>query len=174
MLFFTVLTINSSLQLRDKSNNPFSWVIYNNSVTVESISSFLCGFVIYKGKRKNLAPIRLKKVRGNSVSTQNPKWPPSALLEINFWMLCPTMLCNICFLGYFGPRKSYLMSFWWFGLLLTFKSKMAADINSGKYIFLMSSYSLHNSFECMFCLYEVELWLVKNKFSPHTSPKKAA
>ena len=46
----------------------YSWVINHNSVTVESISSFLSGFVFYKGKIFFLASTPLAKGRVKCVS----------------------------------------------------------------------------------------------------------
>ena len=89
----------------------FSWFIFITSVSVESISSFLNGFVFLEGAWQILAPMPFLKVWANYFTGEIPKWPPSVILESNFVMGWSTILCSIWFSWFLGSENSFLMSF---------------------------------------------------------------
>ena len=150
-----------------------SRVVLGTSVTFESIGSFLSGFIIYEGFKKYLAPMPLAKVWANSVRVPNPRWPPSTILKIIFAMVWLTILHSIRFWGFLGSRNSFLISFWWFDLLLTFKSNMAADFQVENGNFWKSSYHLHIRLKWKLCSCRVELLTVKLQISAKSSSQKS-
>ena len=65
-------------------NSRNSWVIYCNSVTVESEGSFLSGFDFYEGLIRNLAPMSHAKMWTLCESLKF-KWPPPAISKILYF-----------------------------------------------------------------------------------------
>ena len=61
---------------------PYSWVQSGGPVTTESIVRFDTWFELFEAFRKYLAPMTLAKVAAEFVRSQNPKWPPAAILEM--------------------------------------------------------------------------------------------
>ena len=51
-------------------------------VTTESIVRFDTWFELFEVFRKQLAPMTLVKMLAEFVRSQNPKWPPVAILEM--------------------------------------------------------------------------------------------
>ena len=62
--------------------NPTSWVQSGGPVTTEGIVRFDTWFKLFEVFRKNLAPMALAKMAAEFVRSQNPKWPPVAILEM--------------------------------------------------------------------------------------------
>ena len=59
-----------------------SWVQSDGPVTTESIVRFDTWFELFEVFRKNLAPMTLPKLAAEFARSQNPKWPPVAILEM--------------------------------------------------------------------------------------------
>ena len=59
-----------------------SWVQSGGPVTTESIVKFETWFELFEVFRKNLAPMTLAKMAAEFVRSQNPQWPPVAILEM--------------------------------------------------------------------------------------------
>ena len=60
----------------------YSWVQFGGPVTTESIVRFDTWLDLFEVFRKNLAPMTLAKMTAEFVRSQNPKWPPVAILEM--------------------------------------------------------------------------------------------
>ena len=60
----------------------YSWVQSGGPVTTESIVRFDTWFEIFEVVIKNLAPMTHAKMAAEFVRSQNPKWPPVAILEM--------------------------------------------------------------------------------------------
>ena len=66
----------------DTDTDTDSWVQSGGPVTTESIVRFDTWFELFEVFRKNLAPMTLAKMAAEFVRSQNPKWPPAAILEM--------------------------------------------------------------------------------------------
>ena len=64
------------------ANDRSSWVQSWGPVTTESIVRFDTWFELFEVLTKKLAPMTLAKKAAEFVRSQNPKWPPVAILEM--------------------------------------------------------------------------------------------
>ena len=71
-----------SCKFGESKCNPYSWVQSGGPVTTESIIRFDTWFELFEVFRKNVAPMTLAKMAAEFVRSQNPKWPPVAILEM--------------------------------------------------------------------------------------------
>ena len=62
--------------------SSYSWVQSGGPVITESIVRFDTWFELFEVFRKDLAPMTLAKMAAEFVKSQNPKWPPVAILEM--------------------------------------------------------------------------------------------
>ena len=67
----------------------------------------------------------LAKVWAEFSGVRNPIWRPAAILTIAFSTIWPTVMCDLWFMGYFGPRNWLVMLVSSLDLVLTFKSNVA-------------------------------------------------
>ena len=68
--------------INTQMTDHYSWVQSGGPVTTESIVRFDTWFELFEVFRKKCAPMTLAKMAAEFVRSQNPKWPPVALLEI--------------------------------------------------------------------------------------------
>ena len=66
---------------RYDSKCEYSWVQSGGPVTTESIVRFDSWFELFEVFRKKWAPMTLAKMAAEFVRSQNPKWPPAAILK---------------------------------------------------------------------------------------------